>query len=277
MSPPFPKIEYHFDVISLLNYFKGILTNAAFERLTGINQLQMSHYANGLKKPRKAQRQKIEKALHQLGEDLRKLYVALTRSRHYCYLGLAALKERSAIGYLLSDSGLLEPTGLAARLALLQHPDPHPAHPRHRLHPVERDRHVPGQRFRFQFVLLAALQHRMNGQREHQYVENDQCPDQPETQGAWRRIKTEREHVSCVMVLHEPGLAHRKQRERQVLLGVVRGLTSRAIGTLQRVATGAISFLKSKLSLSYRVVLMALAVGLLVYLIAALLNPEDFS
>ena len=63
----------------------------------------------------------------QLGEDLRKLYVALTRSRHYCYLGLAPLKERSAIGYLLSDSGLLAPTELAARLALLQQPDPHPA------------------------------------------------------------------------------------------------------------------------------------------------------
>ena len=67
--------DYHFDVVSLLNYFKGILTNAAFERLTGINQLQMSHYANGLKKPRKAQRQKIEKALHQLGEDLRSIYL----------------------------------------------------------------------------------------------------------------------------------------------------------------------------------------------------------
>jgi len=68
-------IEYHFDVISLLNYFKGILTNAAFERLTGINQMQMSHYATGLKKPRKAQRQKIERALHQLGEDLRSIYL----------------------------------------------------------------------------------------------------------------------------------------------------------------------------------------------------------
>jgi len=63
----------------------------------------------------------------QLGEDLRKLYVALTRSRHYCYLGLAPLKERSAIGYLLSDSGLLAPTELATRLALLQHPEPHPS------------------------------------------------------------------------------------------------------------------------------------------------------
>ena len=69
------KFEYHFDVISLLNYFKGILTNAAFERLTGINQLQMSHYATGLKKPRKAQRLKIEKALHQWGDELRSIYL----------------------------------------------------------------------------------------------------------------------------------------------------------------------------------------------------------
>jgi predicted RNase H-like HicB family nuclease len=66
-------ISYHFDVISLLNYFKGILTNAAFERLTGINQMQMSHYANGLKKPRKAQLQKIERALHKLGEELQSI------------------------------------------------------------------------------------------------------------------------------------------------------------------------------------------------------------
>jgi len=60
-------------VMSLLNYFKGILTNAAFERISGINQMQMSHYANGLKKPRKAQLQKIEKALHRLGDELKSI------------------------------------------------------------------------------------------------------------------------------------------------------------------------------------------------------------
>jgi hypothetical protein len=32
--------------------------------------MQMSHYANGLKKPRKAQRQKNERALHQLADEL---------------------------------------------------------------------------------------------------------------------------------------------------------------------------------------------------------------
>jgi len=67
------ELEYQFDVMSLLNYFKGILTNAAFERISGINQMQMSHYANGLKKPRKAQLQKIEKALHRLGDELKSI------------------------------------------------------------------------------------------------------------------------------------------------------------------------------------------------------------
>lgn len=63
------------------------------------------------------------KADHErLGEDLRKLYVALTRSRHYCYLGLAALKDASAIGYLLTEQGQLLPGQLAQQLAGLQHP-----------------------------------------------------------------------------------------------------------------------------------------------------------
>lgn len=44
-----------------------------------------------------------------LGEDLRKLYVALTRARHYCLVTLAPLKERSALAYLLSADGTLAP------------------------------------------------------------------------------------------------------------------------------------------------------------------------
>lgn len=44
-----------------------------------------------------------------LGEDLRKLYVALTRARHGCFVTLAPLKERSALGYLLCADGMLAP------------------------------------------------------------------------------------------------------------------------------------------------------------------------
>lgn len=64
------EVTFKFDVESLLEYYKGIFTNAAFERITGINQAQISHYATGLKKPRVAQIKKIEAALHKLGSEL---------------------------------------------------------------------------------------------------------------------------------------------------------------------------------------------------------------
>ncbi|MDO4704431.1 hypothetical protein [Tannerella sp.] len=64
------ELIYRFDTESLLQYYKGIFSNPAFERLTGINQKLMHQYATGLKKPREAQRKRIEKALHQLGKEL---------------------------------------------------------------------------------------------------------------------------------------------------------------------------------------------------------------
>ncbi|MFN8265953.1 MAG: hypothetical protein U0T11_07765 [Chitinophagaceae bacterium] len=64
------KIHYRFDTESLLNYYKGIFTNSALEKMTGINQKQIQHYASGLKKPRPGQTKKIEKALHNLGQEL---------------------------------------------------------------------------------------------------------------------------------------------------------------------------------------------------------------
>jgi predicted transcriptional regulator len=50
--------------------YKGIFTRAALERITGINQTQLGHYAAGRSKPRIMQVKKIEKALHELGEEL---------------------------------------------------------------------------------------------------------------------------------------------------------------------------------------------------------------
>lgn len=63
-------VEYHYDLESFLSYYKGIFNNAALERITGINQKQLHHYATGLKKPRQAQRQKIENGLHSLAKEL---------------------------------------------------------------------------------------------------------------------------------------------------------------------------------------------------------------
>lgn len=63
-------LVFRFDVESFLNYYKGIFTNAALERMTGINQKLFQHYATGLKKPRETQVKRIESALHKLGGEL---------------------------------------------------------------------------------------------------------------------------------------------------------------------------------------------------------------
>lgn len=76
-NDPIPVVfqeEYNFifkwSTESLLNYYQGIFTNSALERLTGINQKQLWHYAHGQKEPRPSTRKKISDALHRLGEEL---------------------------------------------------------------------------------------------------------------------------------------------------------------------------------------------------------------
>jgi predicted RNase H-like HicB family nuclease len=64
------QIAYRFDTQSFLNYYIKVFTNVALERITGINQKLLHHYATGLKKPREPQRKKIETALHKLGLEL---------------------------------------------------------------------------------------------------------------------------------------------------------------------------------------------------------------
>ncbi|MDR5865371.1 exodeoxyribonuclease V subunit beta [Halomonas koreensis] len=60
-----------------------------------------------------------------LGEDLRKLYVALTRARHATWLGLAPLEamERSAVGHLIKGSAALSPDDLRPALEALARGD----------------------------------------------------------------------------------------------------------------------------------------------------------
>jgi len=64
------ELIFQFDAESLLQRYKGIFTNSALERLTGINQRQLQHYASGISKPRPEQAKKIQHALHKLGKEL---------------------------------------------------------------------------------------------------------------------------------------------------------------------------------------------------------------
>ncbi len=66
-------IKYTFDLESFFNYYNGVFTKSGLEKITGINQKQIQHYASGLKKPRLVQRKKIEYALHKLGDELKSI------------------------------------------------------------------------------------------------------------------------------------------------------------------------------------------------------------
>lgn len=64
------ELIFRFDAQSLLQHYRGIFTNAALERISGVNQRQLQHYASGKSRPRSEQAKKIENALHRLGEEL---------------------------------------------------------------------------------------------------------------------------------------------------------------------------------------------------------------
>jgi len=64
------ELNYRMDVESFLNFYKEVFSKSGLERLTGINQKQLWHYASGGRKPRKEQVHKIESALHHLGKEL---------------------------------------------------------------------------------------------------------------------------------------------------------------------------------------------------------------
>ena len=69
------RIEFYMDVKTLLSLLEGIFTKAGLERLAGINQKQLWHYANGKSQPRRTQVLKLENALHQLGNELVSLHL----------------------------------------------------------------------------------------------------------------------------------------------------------------------------------------------------------
>lgn len=66
--------EYEFvikwDIQDLLSYYAGIITPSALGRISGINPKQIWAYMHGKSKPRKAQTERIEIALHKLGSEL---------------------------------------------------------------------------------------------------------------------------------------------------------------------------------------------------------------
>lgn len=56
--------------MKLLHAYEPYFTLSALSYASGINQHQLSHYANGLKRPRPQQRQRIVEGMHKIGREL---------------------------------------------------------------------------------------------------------------------------------------------------------------------------------------------------------------
>lgn len=63
------KLDFRLDVSAMLRKCEQYTSLAAIARASGINQQQLSHYANGLKTPRTKQRKRIVEGLHKIGEE----------------------------------------------------------------------------------------------------------------------------------------------------------------------------------------------------------------
>ncbi len=64
------EIEYNLDAAALIRNAESYTTMSAISRASGINQKQLSHYANGVKRPRPAQLAKIKAAIYVIGTQL---------------------------------------------------------------------------------------------------------------------------------------------------------------------------------------------------------------
>ena len=58
------------DVASLLQAYSDLVPLVSISHASGINQHQLSHYANGIKQPRPQQRQRIVDGIHKIGREL---------------------------------------------------------------------------------------------------------------------------------------------------------------------------------------------------------------
>jgi len=64
------EFEFKYDVPSFLQYYAYAFTLAGLERITGVNQKQLGHYINGVRRPSEKTIKKIEERIHAFGEEI---------------------------------------------------------------------------------------------------------------------------------------------------------------------------------------------------------------
>lgn len=68
------ELEYRFDTPSFLSYYSNIFSKSALERITGINQKQLFHYASGHRKPSEKTIKKMDDAIRRFADELSQVH-----------------------------------------------------------------------------------------------------------------------------------------------------------------------------------------------------------
>jgi len=63
-------IEWKINTQSFLEYYKGVLSLSGLEKITGVNQKQLSNYLNRRAVPRRKQVERINNGLHRFAREL---------------------------------------------------------------------------------------------------------------------------------------------------------------------------------------------------------------
>ena len=64
------EIEWKLDVQSFLEYYHGFMSLAGMEKMTGINQKQLSNYLNRRATPRRRQKNRMIDGIHRFASEL---------------------------------------------------------------------------------------------------------------------------------------------------------------------------------------------------------------
>jgi len=73
-----PELEFdiQYDVTAFLDYYSGILSKSGLQKITGINQKQLWHYASGRRRPTRKTSERIRINVHHFAENLREVQFA---------------------------------------------------------------------------------------------------------------------------------------------------------------------------------------------------------
>lgn len=64
------EVEYSLHISAVLRQAEQYTTMSAVSRVSGVNATLLRHYASSLKEPRKHQRDKIVRAIHEIGNEM---------------------------------------------------------------------------------------------------------------------------------------------------------------------------------------------------------------